>query len=209
LFATKGLYAQKFSVIEITKNMSLGNAPAQCVSIYQLEEKVVLKDFSKMVSMYKAKSDIRKGEMKALNARIKALAADSLTIYANTEQISKDEVRLCVFIQHKNQWLNQSSPIVQYIHKDLYTFAVNESRKPVESKIKRVSSDIELMHKQNVTAEQENAKLKKDIEKCKKIIKENEDKISENENLISSTTKDIDELKKQLSELQQQLKNLK
>jgi chromosome segregation ATPase len=147
--------------------------------------------------------------MKASNAKIKSLAADSITIYANTEKISSNEVRLYVFVQHKNQWLNQSSPIVQTINKDLYTFAVNESRKPVEKRIVALTKDIDKYSKHTKEAQKENERLKKEIERCKHVIKNNEEKISENEKRISSNYAETEELKKQLNELQQQLKNIK
>ncbi len=209
VFAFQQVSAQKISVAEYTKNMSLGNVPAQGVSIYRVDEKIVLKNYSKYVSKYKASSDVRKGEMKAVNAKIKSLSADSIHIYANTEIVSKNEVRLFVFVLHKNQWLNQSSPIVQTINNDLYAFAVNESRKPVEKNIKVMIKNIDDMQKNIESTKKENARLKKDIELYKKNIKNSEDMISENEKLISSNIEEIEDWKKQLAELQEQLKNIK
>lgn len=202
-------WAQKITVSESNKMMSLGQAPAQSVSIYRVEEKVVLKDFSKYLSKYKASTNIKKGELCAENARIKSLGADSITLYANTEEVSKTEVKLNVFTRRKGVWLNASDPIVQQLQKDLYDFAVNESRKPVEQSMKEVNKKLDKHLKESENIQSENKKLKKETEKCQKTIKDNESKVSENETYLSTLQKEIDELKKQLGELQQQLKNIK
>lgn len=202
-------WAQKITVSESNKMMSLGQAPAQSVSIYLVEEKVVLKDFSKYLSKYKASTNIKKGELTAEYARIKSLNADSISFYANTEIISKTEARLNVFVRRKGMWLNSSDPIVQQLQKDLYDFAVNESRKPVEQSIKLANKKLDKQLNESADIQNENKKLKKETERCQKTIKDNESKVSENETYLSTLQKEIDELKKQLNELQQQLKNIK
>ncbi len=203
------LSAQKITVTEASKMMSQGSAPAMCVSIYRVDEKTVLKDFSKYLSRYKASTSTKKGELQATQVRIKELSVDSLILYANTESVSKNEVRLLVFVQQRGQWLTLQSPINQYLSKDLYNYAISESQKPIEKSIKEVNKTLRQKQKEQSSIQSENKKLNKQNDQYKKDIKKNEETVSDNETYLNTLQKDLEDLKKQLTELQEQLKSIK
>jgi chromosome segregation ATPase len=201
--------AQKISVTESTKEMSLGTVPAQCVSIYGVDDKTILKEYSRHLSRFKTNPEIRKGELMAINIRLNDFPNDTISIYANTESAGNDEIRLQLFIQKGTFWIKQQEAIVKYLREDLHSFAVEQCKRPVESNITKTEKNIDQKQKEISDVFKENGKLNEEAEECKKTIEHNNQKVSENESYILTLNKELEDIKKQLADLQEQLKNIK
>ncbi len=205
------LPAQKPIKVEETKyGFSSGKQNALMVTIYEVPQKTVEKEWTKKMKKYKAKVSNKGGEIFADNALIKDISDNTIDIYAVAKETKDNEIEFYVGFNLGGAYLNSSDHPDKYkVAKNmLIRFSKDMSKEMLEDKIKDQEKILNKKINEKEKLEKENKKLAKDIENYKEKIKDAEKDIENNKKEKAEKLKEIEAQKKIVDELRDKLKKI-
>lgn len=203
---------QKIQVIEVSEKINKVEGNALQVNINNSTDKIVAKEWKKLMKKEKATVKTKKREVYATNATIPSISEYPIQIFAKITTDKKDNSqKLTAIFLNGNIPISKSVDVSGYTaaEKMLVEFATDISKqaslnllKAEEKKLKSQNKELKNLEKENKKANKtieknnkENKKLESTIENNEIQIKKINDEIKSQSSAVKNAKKDVDKYK--------------